>query len=133
MTLSLPLRIGLVLLGVALVMAGVVFRESNRDAPGFSGYLESRPDGTAAVFEVDQMTAAVDVVFEGSRAEAEAFMADRRSPARAPTWPVVLIGLGATGMVGGVVGRLPSRRGRDTDGGFGPGHLRDEMKAYYGR
>lgn len=133
MTLSLPLRIGLVLLGVALVMAGVVFRASNRDAPVFSGYLESRPDGTAAVLEVDQMTASVDVVFEGPLAEAEAFMADRRLPAGAPSWPVALIGLGAIGLVGGVVGRLPFRRGRDTGGGFGPEHLRDEMQAYYGR
>jgi hypothetical protein len=133
MTLSLPVRIGLVVFGAALVIAGVALRESNRDSSAFSGYIESRPDGTAAVLEVDQMTASVDVVFEGSVVDAEAFLVTRQPPSGAPSWPVALIVLGVIGMVGGIVGRLPSRRGPDIREGFGSGHLRDELAAYYDR
>ncbi len=127
MTVSLRLRIVLVLVGAASAMAGVAQR---LPAP-VELVVESQPSGSTAVVEVAGATRTI--VFVGTNADAEAYVARQSDQAGRPVWSVAMIAAGMVAIALGVIGRVPSRSIHDIDEGFAPGDLRDELQAHYGR
>ena len=117
MKLSAPKRIGIIVLGLVIGLAGIAAWGLEQDAGGGwnAGYIEGEPGGVYTVYEYDAnyqggTEEPVDaVVFSGTEEEARAYF-DSKAQNKNFAVPAVLIAAGASPMILAVV---PSRREKE--------------------
>jgi hypothetical protein len=102
-------RILLVTVGLVIAFVGYVAWAIEAEyGSGTNFRVESQPDGTQIVYDVDEQAQTSTPVLEGSKQEASAYMERRRAEGESFIVPGLVIALGG---VLALVGFLPFRKG----------------------